>query len=336
MPAPADAEPAVDAALLVADLGGTHARFGIWHQRRMHAVQVLRCADYHDLAAAAGQYLASQRVAGQLPAPACGVFAVATPLAGDHIALTNNSWNFSAATTRRALKLERLVFLNDFTALALAVPQLSAGDRRQVGGGAPLADGPIAVVGPGTGLGVSGLVRAGERWLALQSDGGHVTLPATTPRESAVIAVFRRQYPHVSAERMLCGQGLMLLYRTLAELDGVSVEALAAEEITRRAVGDGEQRCRETLAMFCAWLGNVAGNLALTLDARGGVYIGGGIVPLLGPYFDASPFRQCFEAKGRYAALLTAIPVYIITAENPALIGCVQALSNLSPRVEAG
>lgn len=322
--------------LLVADIGGTNARFGVWCQDALHAEQVLKCADFEGPAAAAAHYLQGLRAAHALPAPRIAAFAVAGPLLEDRIALTNNGWDFSAAVTRRALKLRQLIFLNDFTALALSVPCLTAAERYQVGGAAPLANAPIAVIGPGTGLGVSGLLHLGRHWLALQSEGGHATLPAVEPREMAVVAALHRSYKHVSAERVLCGEGLELLYRTLAELDGATVDRLDAGEITHRALASEDARCRETVQLFCGWLGNVAGNLALTLGARGGVYIGGGIVPRLGEYFAVSPFRSCFEAKGRFRGFLTAIPAYVITAKYPALIGCVQAFTHASPRLEAG
>ena len=331
-----DSDATAGATLLVADIGGTYARFGVWHQGAVRGEQVLECGDFSGPAAAAAQYLETLRGTGAVPIPRAAAFAVAGPLLDDRIALTNNSWDFSAAETRRALRLKRLIFLNDFTALALAVPRLADSERYQVGGAAPIADAPVALIGPGTGLGVSGLLRAGGQWLALASEGGHVTLPTVTPREAAVVTALQRRHAHVSAERVLCGEGLKLLYRTLAELDGITVGSLEASEITRHALADDDDRCRETVEMFCGWLGNVAGNLALTLSAHGGVYIGGGIVPRLGAYFAASPFRHCFEAKGRYTKFLSSIPVYVITAKYPAMIGCVQAFEHSSPRLEAG
>ena len=328
-------------ALLVADMGGTNARFGVWYQGELHGEQALKCSDFSGPAAAASHFLQQLSATTPLPKARAAAFAVAGPLLDDRVALTNNGWNFSAAATRRTLALERLIFLNDFTALALSVPKLAVCDRYQVGGAAPLADAAVAVLGPGTGLGVSGLMRDGARWLAIQGEGGHVTLPAVGAREMAVVAALQRRYAHVSAERVLCGDGLELLYRTLAKIDGVKVESVEAGEITQRALGHGAPSpdhtlCLETISLFCGWLGNVAGNLALTLGARGGVYIGGGIVPRLGEYFATSPFRQKFEAKGRFAPLLAAIPVYVITAKYPALIGCVQAFIHSSPRLEAG
>jgi glucokinase len=172
--------------------------------------------------------------------------------------------------------------------------------------------------------------------VALQGEGGHATLPAVDERELAVVRALHRDYEHVSAERVLCGDGMALLYRTLARIDGVEAQALGASDITTRALEGGDPRCLEALSCFCAWLGNVAGNLALTLGARGGIYIGGGIVPRLGNYFATSPFRERFEAKGRFRGFLAAIPSYVITAKYPALTGCVQAYLHESPRLEAG
>jgi glucokinase len=191
------------------------------------------------------------------------------------------------------------------------------------------------LLGPGTGLGVSGLTVAGGIQTPIQGEGGHVTLPATNGREYALLAHLWRQFPHVSAERLLSGPGIELLYRSLCEVDGLPVEALSAQQITTRGLAQTAGPCRNTLEQFCAWLGTVAGDLALTLGARGGVYIGGGIVPRLGGFFAQSAFRARFEAKGRYAGYLAAIPVFVIHAPHPALLGCARAFTDPSPRLEA-
>ena len=319
--------------VLVADIGGTNARFGVWHQGALSEVQVYKCHEFSGLAAAAEHYLERFDAA---PRPHLAAFAVAGPLFDDRIALTNNGWDFSAAATRRELRLKRLIVVNDFTALALSVPLLAVAERYQVGGAAPSADAAVALIGPGTGLGVAGLVREADRWIALPGEGGHATLPAVDAREMAVVLKLHERFAHVSAERVLCGDGLTLLHRTLAQIDGRATTDLSASEITERALSGADAQCLASVDMFCGWLGTVAGNLALTLYARGGVYIGGGIVPRLGAHFARSPFRARFEAKGRYAAFLATIPVYVITAPHPALIGCVQAFMHSSPRLEAG
>jgi glucokinase len=180
---------------------------------------------------------------------------------------------------------------------------------------------PIGILGPGSGLGVSGLVPAAGAWTPLAGEGGHVTMPPATERESAILGLMRRRFDHVSAERVLCGPGLVNLYAAIAELDGVPAASYTPAQIADPAQGAADPRCRETVETFCAMLGTVAGNLALTLGARGGVYIAGGIVPKLGPAFDMSQFRNRFEAKGRFRAYLAAVPTYVITHPVPAFVG---------------
>jgi glucokinase len=192
---------------------------------------------------------------------------------------------------------------------------------------------PIGLIGPGTGLGVSGLLPDGHGgWVPLQGEGGHITLGATTAREEAVLAVLREWHGHASAERAVCGQGLVDLHRALYQLDGESAPSLGASAITDAALAGSDAHCTEALQLFCAFLGNAAGNLALTLGARGGVYIGGGIVPRLGRWFAHSPFRERFEAKGRFGAYLRPLPVYVIdTPQSPALLGAAEALDAAHP-----
>ena len=186
---------------------------------------------------------------------------------------------------------------------------------------------PIGVLGPGSGLGVSGLVDSGSSWIALTGEGGHATMAPATDRESAVLDRMRRHIDHVSAERALSGPGLVNLYNTLAELGRMPAQGYTAAQITDLAVRAADSLCVETTTMFCAMLGTMAGNLALTLGARGGVYIGGGIVPRLGQTFVQSPFRQSFEAKGRFQAYLAAIPTFVVTHPLPAFLGCAALLA---------
>jgi glucokinase len=320
---------------LIADVGGTNARFALEVDGSIRAEQVLACAAYPTLTAAAQHYLRSADAAA-LGAPREACVAVACPVVGDHIAMTNHVWSFSASATRQALGLARLIFINDFTALALSLLHLPAAGLQQIGGGSRIGGQAIALIGPGTGLGVSGLVPFGQGWVPLGGEGGHVTLPATEEREFAVLRRLHQDHRHVSAERVLSGPGLELLYKTLCELDGMRYEALSAEAISAQALAVGSGLCRETLSMFCAWLGTVAGDLALTLGARGGVFIGGGIAPRIPEFLAKSPFRARFEAKGRFAAYLAPIATLLITAHNPALIGCARAFFDPSPRVEAG
>ncbi|HEV2186927.1 MAG TPA: glucokinase [Stellaceae bacterium] len=309
---------------LVGDIGGTNARFGLVEPdgRLLHS-SVLADADYAGLGEAIEAYLAGR---GGLPRPREAAIAVASPITGDAVRMTNHPWAFSISELRSRLGFVRLEVINDFTAQALALPHLGPGDKTAVGGGAAQPDAPIGVLGPGSGLGVSGLILVGRRWVPLSGEGGHATMASVTERESAVLSAMRRHFDHVSAERVLSGPGLVNLYNALAEVDGAPATQYTAAQITDIEVAKEEPRCREATEMFCAMLGTVAGDLALTLGAKGGVYIGGGIVPRLGERFAASRFRERFEAKGRFRGYLAPIPTFVVTHKLPAFLGCAAKL----------
>ncbi|CAO3418085.1 glucokinase [Azospirillum endophyticum] len=326
--APGTAGSPVSAPILVADIGGTNARFGLIDGRTVRDTRVLRCADYASIEDAAAAYLAAVGLAaaGTAGRPRRGAFAVAGPVTGDHIAMTNLVWQFSVGRVRDALGLEGLVVINDFTAVALSVPRLTDEDRRQIGDGVPQPGAVVGVLGPGSGLGVSGLVPGvNGRWTALSGEGGHVTMAPTSDRESAVLGQLRKSFEHVSAERVLSGPGLVNLYGALSILDGREPADLTPAQVADTALSGGDPRCVEAVEMFCAMLGTVAGNLALTLGARGGVYIAGGIVPKLGTLFINSRFRDRFMEKGRMRDFLDPVPTYVVTHELPAFLGLAEA-----------
>ena len=315
-----------DTVWLVGDVGATNARFGlvspdgaILHSR------TFADSDFAAIGEAIRAYLSQS---GSSTTPRIGCLAIAAPATGDEIRMTNHPWSFSVAALRAELGFERLEFINDFTAVALALPRLSPADRTQIGNGAPAAGRPIAVLGPGSGLGASGLVPAGSRWLPLTGEGGHVTMAAVTERENGVLGWMRRHFDHVSAERCLSGPGLVNLYNALAALDGAPAASYTAAQITDPAVMAQDALCHEATEMFCAMLGTVAGDLALSLGAQGGVYIAGGIVPRLGTRFADSGFRARFEAKGRLSPYLAAIPTYVVTHPLPAFLGCATKLAD--------
>jgi glucokinase len=208
--------------------------------------------------------------------------------------------------------------INDFEAIAWALPHFPARDLARIGGGDPMPDAPIAVLGPGTGLGVAAWLPQGS---VLNSEGGHVTLAGSSPREDAVIAHLRARFGHVSAERALSGPGLENLYQAIAALDGVAAPARNAAAISQAARKGECPVCRAALDLFCALLGDVAGNLALTFGARGGVYIAGGIVPRLSEELMRSAFRTRFDGKGRMRAYVEPIPVNVVMHQDPAFVG---------------
>ena len=311
---------------LLADIGGTNVRFALVAPGSVEPVHIVayRCADYIGFEHAIRAYLGT---VGQ-PAVDRAAIDVATAIDGDLIRLTNSPWAFSLEQTSRRFGFEQLQVFNDFTALALSLPVLPAEDLRQVGRGDCVSGKVKGIIGPGTGLGVGGLVPCGADWVALEGEGGHSAFSPMTEREDAVLRVLREGYGHVSTERLASGPGLVNIYEALCKLDRGVPPSLGPGQISDAALTGADPHCVEALEIFCAVLGTAAGNLALTLGARGGVYIGGGIVPKLGEYFERSPFRQRFEHKGRFSAYLANVATLVITAENPALRGLAMALAS--------
>lgn len=309
---------------LLGDIGGTNARFALIRSPRgpIEDIRTLSGADYPGPAEAIEAYLAA--VGG--PRPVAGAIGIANPIVGDSIKMTNHTWAFSIEAVRTQLGFSHLVFINDFTALALSLPELKPEELVQVGGDKAERGRAIGVLGPGTGLGVSGLVHGPAGYIALEGEGGHVTMPATTPEEAEVIQAATRFFPHISAERLISGPGLVTLHESLAIVRGLPAPGIGAPEITAGALDGSNALALDSVNMFCAMLGTIAGNLALTLGAKGGVYIGGGIIPRLGDFFPRTPFRQRFEAKGRFQGYLATIPVFVIHAAYPALTGSAVAL----------
>jgi glucokinase len=309
---------------LVADIGATNSRFAlVGADGGIAQVRVFGTADYRNIADAIKAYALQVAPSKTLRN---AILAVACPVLGDKISLVNHPWAFSTAELRQELGLGQLRVINDFTAVALAIPKLNPPDVVQIGSGSPVAGHPIGVIGPGTGLGISGLIPAGGDWIPLQSEGGHVTLAPATARETEVLNLVRSRFDHVSTERLVSGPGLITLYRALSELDGVPAAPFSSAEIADPKVGENDTRAVEALEMFCAMLGTAAGNLALTLGAQGGIYIAGGIVPGLGASFHRSTFRRSFEGKGRFHDYLSTIPTYVITRPLPALLGAAHQL----------
>jgi len=333
---------------LVADIGGTNARFArVGADGRPGEPVKLAVAEYPSLAAAARAALE------RLPGPPVdrAAFAFAGPITGDAVGLTNAEWSFSIAALRDELGLARLLVLNDFTALAWSLPLLtpdelrslvrraangaSAGDKNEA---IAVPDAARGLIGPGTGIGMSGLLPApAGGWVAIAGEGGHASLAPADEREADIVEWARRHHPHVSIERLVSGSGLPLLHAAVGVVDGYAVDDGAeaddeadpdpvAADITARALA-GEAHAHATLSTFCALLGGAAGNLALTLGARGGVYVGGGIAPRIEAFLQASEFRSRFEAKGRFADYLAAIPTWLIDARAPALRGAAHALA---------
>ncbi len=316
---------------LLADIGGTYARFAIEQTPGVfeHSAS-LRCAEHADFHAAVTAYLSG------LPAALANstqhaAIAIANPVEGDEVRMTNYHWRFSSEEMRQRLGLQTLVVVNDFTALAMALPRLPVTQRRQVGGGQAREHSVVGVLGAGSGLGVSGLIPVGEAgqvtYVALGTEGGHTSFAPRDEREIAILRYGLTLFSHVSFERLLSGPGLELIHQALCQSAGQPASVLSAPEITRRALDEADALCAQALQAFCAVLGTAAADLAVTLGAFGGIYIGGGIVPRLGEYFDRSPFRARFEDKGRFSAYLKGIPTFVVTAEQATMVGVSAILS---------
>jgi len=313
---------------LLGDIGGTNVRWA-WqhaqHQPLTH-IQVAQCRSSPSPVHSARQYLLENR----LPTPTAACLGVATAVAGDLVKFTNSPWSFSIDDLKADLGLQKLLVINDFTALALSLPDLERSDIRPIGNEISTSiEGTLGLIGPGTGLGVSGMVVDGHgKWAALSGEGGHVTVAPTNAYEASLLAWLRNEFGHVSAERVLSGSGLVNLYRAICAIAECPALCLEPREVSARAISGEDPLCKQAVQSFVAFLGNISGNLALTLGAKGGVFIGGGVVPKLGSSFDVALFRENFENKGRFQTYLKSIPTWLITAEAPALLGAARALDD--------
>jgi len=304
--------------VLLADIGGTNARFALLADGTVGPIAHMAVAGYGSFREALDKYLGNLPKAGTVRA---AILAISGPVHNGRCALTNNPWVIDAADLRSAYGFSAVRLINDFEAVAWSLPHLSRDKLLQVGGRQPAAGAPVAALGPGTGLGVAFNIPHASGHLVFPSEGGHSTMAGTSLREDAVLAYLRHRFGHVSAERVLSGNGLENLHEALAALSRVTLPRRSAAEITRAGIEGNCPTSRAAIGMFCAMLGTVAGNLALTLGARGGVFIGGGILRQMPEYFASSPFRARFEDKGRFGKYLKPIPAYLILDEDAAFVG---------------
>jgi glucokinase len=321
--------------LLVGDIGGTNARFAMARDGRLEHSAALETGAYPTPEAALGVYLQGK------PAPDAAALAVAAPIVGDTIFMTNSNWSFSKGSLEAELKCP-VELVNDFAALARAIPFLAAEDYvripRSVVPGHDAEGSVLAIIGPGTGLGVATLVRAGDGWIDLPGEGGHVTMSPATAEEDRIVGLLRERWEHVSAERVLCGDGLVALYEVTCELRNVLPVRRTPAEITAAASGAEPDPhawlCARAFDIFCAMLGTVAGNLALTVGASE-LYVAGGILRRFPEILGASRFRYRFEQKGRLSAYLQNVPTYLVLSKTPALTGLAN-WKRVAARVEGG
>jgi len=312
-PARGSIEPTV-----LADVGGTNVRFAILAGDRLGPIEHMAVCDHPRFAGALAAFLARQTGGAAIRRAVLGVAGV---VEGDRCALTNNPWVVDAAELRARFGCTDVHIINDFEAVAWSLPYLARGDIRKIGGREPVAQAPMVVLGPGTGLGIAAYLPGEKGGAVLRSEGGHVTMPGGSPREDRIIENLRQQFGHVSAERVLSGQGLENLYHAIASIDALTVPERSAAEITQAALAESCAASRAALDVFCAMLGTITGNFALSFGAQGGVFIAGGISSHIRDYLPRSQFRPRFEAKGRMRQYVEAIPTYLILRDDPAFIG---------------
>jgi glucokinase len=320
-----------DAINLVADIGGTNIRLAITENNQLSAISTYECAKFPSLIDVIRQYINEQAL-NDVAINAC--LAIACPTDDDLITMTNLPWQFSQKALKKELKLNCLTLINDYTAIAMAIPLLSDEQKVKVGGGESIAKKPIAICGPGTGLGVANLVHIHDKWHCVGGEGGHTDFAAVDDVDIKILQQLKTVKKRVSYEQLLSGYGLEQIYRALVAINSddiafSEVDKLSAKEISEKAINGACDICEQALSQFCKVLGSFSGNLTLTTGSLGGTYIAGGIVPRFVDFVQNSGFRERFETKGRMSYLNKLTPTYIITESQPGLLGAAAYLNQL-------
>jgi glucokinase len=315
---------------LVADIGGTNARFSAMLAGEMESQHVFHHSveehpKFTDLLVSVLAEIAD--ATGWRHAPKSACFAVACPADVEEITFTNSHWHFTKSELEQLLDCQQLFVINDFEAVAHGITELDDNDLVQVGGGDAILSKPIGILGAGTGLGVAGLVPTENGYQVLDSEGGHADYPPTTDRMAAVVGVLREEYGRVSLERLLSGKGIFNIYRSLCIINNIEKAYETPAEVAAAAQKGSDELALQSLNMFCSGMGSAAGNLALTYGAKGGIYIAGGVVPKFIDFFIKSDFRHKFEEKGRFVSYLKPIPIFIVVRENLGLLGAAKKLN---------
>jgi glucokinase len=308
----------------VADIGGSNARFAVsdLESGELRVICRYPVSEIPEFDQALEQFLGEVIHAGHwCPLPTATCIGVACPIDGEVLQITNSPWRIYRKRLETRLQQTRIEIINDFAAVGHAITALAPGDWHPVGGRDAIVDSPIAVLGPGTGLGVGCIVPVGSGYQVIEGEGGHADFAPIDAEEIAIFNILARRYGRVSIERLLSGSGIVNIYQAQAQLRNEPASYKSPEEITAAAVNDSSALAKRSLSMFCEILGSVAGNLALTFGARGGVYIAGGITPRILGFLENSQFRQRFEAKGRFRSYLENIPVRVVVKQDLGLHG---------------
>lgn len=316
---------------LVADAGGTNIRFALVDldtdaSPALIAPEKSPSRDFTSIEDAARTYLVEQKLSGP---PLAAVLSVAGPVSDNAISMTNLGWRFSGAQVAKALNIGSVRLINDYEAIAYSVAALGEGDMRDVGAVKTVPKSEretVAIIGPGTGLGVGGYVRAAGKMTPLVTEGGHMDFAPGDEAEIEILKFLQGRFGHVSVERILSGPGLSILFDAVSAVQGLDEGPREAHDITARALKDANSICGQVLSRFCAILGAVAGNVALVMGARDGLLLAGGILPAVGDFLVASPFRARFEAKGRFEFYMRDIPTKLIVQDNAGLMGAAASL----------
>lgn len=310
---------------LIADIGGTNIRLALADKSckaNYKDIETYKCADFNSLIDVLAFYLDNKQLNGSV-INAC--LAIACPVDDDIISMTNLPWQFSQADLKSQLKLNNLTLINDYTAIAMAIPLLSDDQKIKVGGGEIVVNKPIVVCGPGTGLGVANLVPIAtsgvSQWHCFSGEGGHVDFAPVGEQEITILRYLNTIKKRVSYEQLLSGYGLEQIYQALANESGGKLQHLSAQDISKQGLEASCCISHQALLIFCQILGSFAGNLALTMNSQGGVYIAGGIVPRFINFLKLSKFRERFESKGRLSNITLQTPTYVITEQQPGLLG---------------
>jgi glucokinase len=305
--------------ILIGDIGGTNARFAILLDSYAEPKEfpTVQTADYVNI----DEAIQSAILDHTSIQPRSAVLAVAGPVEGDEIELTNCDWVVRPKAMAAGLGLEDIVVLNDFEAQALSVVALGEDQMVKIGSGAAEEDASRVILGPGTGLGVAGLIHACHRWIPVPGEGGHMDIGPRTERDFEVFPHLDKIEGRISGEQLLCGRGLVNIYRAIAKADGKTPTLATPAEITVAGLDKSDAVAVEALSMFVTCLGRTAGDLALVFMSRGGVYLTGGIAQKIVPALKSGLFRSAFEDKAPHSELLRAMPVYVITNPRGAVAG---------------
>lgn len=305
---------------LVADIGGTNIRIALAKSDASFCdVMTFQCSEYNSLADVLSAYIAEKNLSS---AKINACLAIACPVDTDLISMTNLPWSFSKSALKISLNFNQLWLINDYTAIAHAIPLLNNEQKVQIGEGTAIENQPISICGPGTGLGVANLISADDKWHCISGEGGHVDFAPVDELEIKILSYMLKKKQHrISYEQFLSGKGLEQLYQALLAINNMAENELSADQISAKALDKSCTYCQQALAQFCKILGSFAGNLALTMSSFGGVYIAGGIVPRFIDYLKMSDFRDRFTTKGRLSSFIENIPTFVITEAQPGLLG---------------